>query len=198
MPMNGSTANYRLPHECIVIGVSAGGFKALSAILPKLPDPCAVAVLIVQHTKADAGDFLARHLDRICAIRVKHAEDKEAVETGTVYLAPPGYHLLVERNRTLSLSVDEPVHFARPSIDVLFESAAPVYRHRLIGIILTGAGTDGCIGLKAVKEHGGLTIVQDPKTAEVDFLPRNAVQTVTVDYILPLEAIGGFLARMAA
>ncbi len=195
--MSGSTASGKLPHECIVIGVSAGGFKALSTLVPKLPEHCRVAVLIVQHTKADAGDFLARHLDRISSVRVKHAEDKEAIRMGTVYLAPPGYHLLVERGKTLSLSVDEPVHFARPSIDVLFESAAPVYRDRLIGIILTGAGTDGCAGLKAVKEHGGLTIVQDPKTAEVDFLPKSALQTVTVDYILPLEAIGGFLARMA-
>lgn len=195
--MSGSTVKDRLPHECIVIGVSSGGFRALSALLPKLPTHCRVAVLIVQHTKADAGDFLARHLDNICAIRVKQAEEKEAIATGTVYLAPPGYHLLVERDKTLSLSVDEPVHFARPSIDVLFESAAPVYRDRLIGIILTGAGTDGCIGMKAVKENGGLTIVQDPKTADVSFLPRSVLQQVSVDYILPLDAIGGFLARMA-
>jgi len=195
--MSGSTASCRLPHECIVMGVSAGGFKALSVLLPKLPKHSRIAVLIVQHTKADAGDFLARHLDNICGIRVKQAEDKEAIDAGTVYIAPPGYHLLVERDKTLSLSVDELVHFARPSIDVLFESAAPVYRDRLIGIILTGAGTDGCSGMKAVKKHGGLTIVQDPKTAEVAFLPRSVLQKVTVDYILPLDAIGGFLARMA-
>lgn len=196
--MSESIGNARLVHECIVIGVSAGGFRALSAILPKLPGDAAVAVLIVQHTRADAGDFLVRHLDRICQAHVKHAEDKEPIVSPNVYIAPPGYHLLVERNRTLSLTLGEPEHFARPSINVLFESAAHVYQNKLIGIILTGAGTDGSLGIKRVKENGGLTIVQDPKTADVHFMPRSAIQAAPVDYILPLDAIGGFLSKMGS
>ena len=196
--MSESIENARTVHECIAIGVSAGGFRALSAILPKLPQQARVPVLIVQHTRADAGDFLARHLDGICQAPVKHAEDKEPILPGTVYIAPPGYHMLVEQDRSLSLSVDEPEHFARPSIDALFESAADVYREKLIGIILTGAGTDGSLGLKRVKENGRLTIVQDPKTAEMDFLPKSAMLAVSVDYILPLDAIGGFLSKMGS
>ena len=114
-----------------------------------------------------------------------------------IYIAPPNYHLLVEADRTFSLSIDEPVNYARPSIDVLFETAADVYKTNLIGVILTGANTDGSHGLKRIKETGGLSVVQDPSTAEADTMPRAAIAAVDVDYVLPLEEIGKVLTMLA-
>ena len=136
------------PFEAMVIGVSAGGLAALGKILPELSEDFPLAVLIVQHMRRDADGFLWRHLDTLSRLTVKEAEDKEAIQPKTVYIAPPDYHLLVEPDRTLSLSADERVNFSRPSIDVLFETAAEVYQQRLIGVILTGANNDGTRGLQ--------------------------------------------------
>ena len=176
-------------HDAVVIGASAGGQEALHRVLPRLPADYGLAVALVQHITADAGDLVAANLARCCAMRVKDAGDKEALQAGTIYVAPAGYHLLVEEGRSLSLSVDPPVHWSRPSIDVLFESAAEVFEERLVGVILTGANEDGSRGLRAVKERGGLAVVQDPRTAHCDVMPRAARAATGVDHVVDLEAL---------
>ncbi|HSO67009.1 MAG TPA: chemotaxis protein CheB, partial [Desulfatirhabdiaceae bacterium] len=170
--------------------------EALGELLPCLPEKFGLPILIVQHMVPDADDFFSRYLDQTCKVTVKQADEKERILHGIVYLAPPDHHLMVAHDRTLSLSVEEPVNFARPSIDVLFETAAAVYGSHLVGVILTGASADGSRGLKAIKDVGGLTIVQDPRTAEADIMPRSAIRAVDVDAILPLKAIGKMLSRL--
>ncbi|MCC7431312.1 chemotaxis protein CheB [bacterium] len=182
-------------YEAVVIGVSAGGLEALYKIIPFLPEEFSLAILIVQHLKADSDDYLPVTLNLKSKIKVKQADEKEKILSGTVYISPPNYHLLVEQDKTLSLSIDAKVNFSRPSVDVLFETAAEVYKEKLIGVILTGASKDGSKGLKAVKNFGGLTIVQNPKTAEVDTMPSSAILVAEkIDYILTLEEIRNFLA----
>lgn len=179
--------------EAMVVGVSAGGLNALSRILPCLPEDYPMAIIIVQHRHRDSDDFLAEYLNDLSAIKVKEAEAGEVILPAHVYIAPPRYHLLVERNKTLSLSIDPPVNFSIPSIDVLFESAASCYKNHLIGLILTGANSDGSQGLKVIKEYGGYAIVQAPNTAEVDVMPKAAMNLVNVDKVIPLEDLGQFL-----
>lgn len=180
-------------YEAIVVGVSAGGLEALSAILPILDKDFPVPVLIVQHQSHDSDDFLAKHFGRLCRLPVKEAEDKMPVEPGVIYFAPANYHLLVEPDKIISLSVGAPVNYSRPSVDVLFESAADSYAGQLIGIILTGANSDGTKGAMRIKKFGGLVVVQDPKTAEAETMPLSVIKHVKVDHILPLKKIGDFI-----
>lgn len=183
--------------EAVVMGVSAGGLHALQTILPALPAHFPLPIAIVQHLDARADTFLAEILNRNCAITVKEADDKEMLRPGTAYLAPPGYHLLIEPDKSFSLSVDEKVNYSRPSIDLLFESAADVFGSALIGVVLTGANADGANGLKAVKTCGGVAIVQNPVTANVSYMPQAALEaTVTVDYIANLERIAPLLVQL--
>ena len=182
--------------DAIVMGVSAGGFKALHAMLPLFGKDLGVPVMIVQHRGADDDAWLAASLNRKCCLEVKEAVDKEPVVPGTIYLAPAGYHLLVEKDFSLALSVDEPVCFSRPSIDVLFETAAEAYGVHLIGIILTGANSDGSDGIIAIKSKGGYTIAQDPASSEVDYMPRSAIKTNAVDTVLELEKIPPFVEKL--
>jgi two-component system chemotaxis response regulator CheB len=177
----------------IVIGVSAGGFKALHTMLPRFPKDFPCPVIIVQHRKATEDDFFIESLNSKCSLFVKEAEDKEMLKPGKVYIAPGNYHLLVERDKTLSLSVDEPVSYARPSIDVLFETSAKAFASHLVGVILSGANSDGSNGIRAIKANGGLTIAQDPETAEVSVMPKSAIATNCVDFVLPLEDIPSFI-----
>ncbi|MBU0730649.1 MAG: chemotaxis protein CheB [Proteobacteria bacterium] len=186
-----------MKYNAIVIGVSAGGMEALSTIIPQLSPDLPVPVLIVQHMSPDSDSYLIERLNELSDIKVKEAEDKEKVREGVVYFAPPNYHLLVDDEGILSLSGDERVNYARPAIDVLFESAADVYCPGLIGVILTGANQDGSAGLKKIKEEGGIAIVQDPETAFVDRMPRAALEVVEADHILPLETIGAMLNTLA-
>ena len=179
--------------DALVVGVSAGGLRALTQILPKLPKGYPLAILIVQHRHRDSDNFLIEHLNELSSVCVKEAEPGEAILPAHVYIAPAGYHLLVERDKTLSLSIDPPVNFSIPSIDVLFQSAATCYKSRLVGLILTGANSDGSQGLKLVKDYGGFAIVQAPNTAEVDVMPRAAIDLVDVDKVVPLEELGAFL-----
>lgn len=183
----------RKKYEIIVIGVSAGGMDALGKILPVLPEDFPLPIVVVQHLHPSQDGFLCTYLNERCTVTVKEACDKEPVAPAHVYFAPANYHLLIEEDKTFSLSVDEKVHFARPSIDVLFESAVDAYGGSLVGIILTGANSDGVYGLQLIKKSGGMIIVQDPDTAEVSYLPKAAVDAVEADYILPLEDIGPFL-----
>lgn len=183
----------RKKFKAVVIGVSAGGSKALQTLLPALPADFPVPVIIVQHISPDSEGHFIRHLNSMCKVKVKEAVEKLKAKAGRVYFAPPNYHLLIEEDGSFSLSVGERVNFARPSIDVLFESAACAYCPGLIGIILTGANNDGSAGLKRIKDMGGFTIVQDPSTAEVDLMPKAAIAKCRVDKILPLKEIPAFL-----
>lgn len=184
--------------EAAVVGTSAGGFRALQTIIPALPAAFPLSIAIVQHLDAHADSYLAEHLQRLSAMRVKEAEDKESLAPGTAYLAPAGYHLLIEPDKSFSLSVDDKVRFSRPSIDLLFESAADAYGQSLIGVLLTGANADGARGLEAIKRHGGLVIVQNPMTADAPYMPRAGLATVAPDYLENLEDIGPLLLRLGA
>ncbi len=186
--------NFTSNYQAIVIGASAGGMDALRVILSSMPNDFPVPVIIVQHLSPDKPDhYLAEYLNNRCNLNVKEADEKESIEAGNVYIAPAAYHLLVETDRSFSLSVNDKIRFCRPSIDVLFESAAEAYSTELIGIILTGANSDGAEGLKTIKESGGLTVVQDPETAESNSMPRSAIEACDVDHILPLNEIPGLL-----
>jgi two-component system chemotaxis response regulator CheB len=180
-------------YQAVVIGVSAGGMQALNTILPELPGGFPLSVIIVQHTHPTSDDFLVRYLDEKCCVKVKEADEKEKILPGVVYLAPSNYHLLVENEKIFSLSTESPVNFARPSIDVLFETAADAYGEKVVGVILTGANHDGSRGLLQIKKAGGLTVVQDPETADAKAMPQAAIETVQPEHILPLEKIGLFL-----
>ena len=186
------------PYKAIVIGASAGGWKALKIILGALPCDFPLAVVVVVHRHPHSDDYLEKSLDNDCVVRVKQADEKETIRRGTVYFAPPNYHLLVEDAHTLSLSVAQAVNYSRPSIDVLFESAAYVYGETLVGLVLTGANSDGAGGLKKIKEMGGLVLVQDPETAEASAMPRAAIAAADPDYILPLDEIGQFVRNLVS
>ena len=186
-----------MAYELVVIGTSYGGLQALSVLLEGVPVDFPAAVVIVQHRSKDSDDTLANLLQERSRLPLREAEDKEAIEPGTVYLAPPDYHTLVE-DRAFSLSVDAPVVFSRPSIDVLFETAADAYGPRAIGVVLTGANADGAAGLRHVKRRGGYAIAQDPSTAAGPAMPRAAIAAVDVDAVLPIEAIAGRLVQLCA
>ena len=176
-----------------MIGSSAGGLNALKVLFHGLDYRFNIPLIIVQHISPDSENYLIHILNNIMKLQVKEADEKEQPMPGMAYLAPPNYHLLLEPDRTFTLTIDERVNYARPSIDVLFETAAEAYKEKLVGVILTGANNDGSKGLKKIKEFGGLAIVQDPDTAEVDSMPRSAMQATTVDHIIPLEEIAPFL-----
>ena len=180
-------------YKIIVIGTSTGGLNALGNFLPKIPHDFPIPIVIVQHRLMNSDDFLSNHLDSKCSLRVKEAESREQINPGKIYIAPAGYHLLIERDETFALSVDSPVSYSIPSIDVLFESAANVYSNQIIGIILTGANYDGTNGLKIIKEHGGLTIAQDPKTAKSDCMPKTAINNIDIDFIVSLDEVNDLL-----
>lgn len=180
-------------YEVVVVGVSAGGLEALSHIIPSLPAEFSLPIIIVQHLHESSDNYLVEYINGKSALQVKEVTDKDPILPGNVYIAPANYHLLVEEERAFSLSTEDRINWSRPSIDILFESAADVYADKVIGVILTGANDDGSMGLKKIKEHGGLTIVQDPETAQSDFMPRSAIQVVNPDYVLKLEEIAPFL-----
>lgn len=185
-------------YKAIVIGTSAGGLFALSAILEVLPADYPIPIIIVQHRSKDHRSLLEEVLQNKCKIRIKQADEKEKIQEGCVYIAPPDYHLLIEKNKTFSLSADEPVRFSRPSIDVLFETAAVVFKRSLIGIILTGASNDGTAGMVAIKRNGGLTISQNPAEAQFAFMPKAAIEVKVIDHILTLSEIKSFLLNYSA
>ena len=180
----------------VVIGASWGGLAALSAVVRALPADFDIPVVIVQHRSKDSDTILARLLQDLTTLRVCEAEDKAPLLPGSVHIAPPDYHLLVESSY-LSLAVDAPVRFSRPSIDVTFLSAADSFLASTIGVVLTGANEDGSQGLKRIAARGGLTIVQDPETAESPTMPRSALQAVPTSKVLPLAEIGDCLAELA-
>lgn len=171
------------------MGASAGGLGAIKTIVGGLPMGFCLPVLVAQHISPSTDNYWVTIIDKASELTVKEADEKEHIEPGTVYIAPPNYHLLVSRDETLALSIDPKVNFARPSIDVLFESAAQVYKDQLIGVVLTGSNSDGALGLRQIKNCGGLAVVQQPDTAEARSMPEAAIAATEVDYVLPVLSI---------
>jgi len=185
-------------YRAVVIGTSYGGLEALNAILPGLKKDFPIPVIIVLHIGEHSNDFFIRHLNDACELEVKEAEAYEPILPGFIYFAPPGYHLQVEDNFTFSLSAEKKLNFSRPSIDVLFETAAWAYKNQLIGIILTGANSDGANGMKTIKEFGGKTIIQNPCRAISPIMPRFALKIAQPDTRLHLEEIADYLNKLVS
>ena len=181
--------------ELIAIGCSLGGMHALQLILDVLPGDFTTPIVVAQHRHKASNEGLPAFFRKHTSLQVVDAVDKQRIKKGTVYLAPADYHLLVERGE-LSLSVDDAVNYSRPSIDVLFESAAEGYGAALVGVVLTGANGDGARGAKEIRKRGGFVIAQDPATAEAVAMPEAAIHAGAVDRILPLERIGPFLVEL--
>ena len=185
-----------MTYELVVIGASWGGLNALEIILKGLPEDFPLAVAITQHRGRNTGSLLGELLQQHSLLPVLEVEDKNPIIPAHIYLAPSDYHLLVEPGH-FALSTEAPVLYARPSINLLFESAADAYTHRVIGVVLTGANRDGAQGLAAVKRRGGLAIVQDPTEAESSAMPTAAIAATQVDYILPVTEIASYLIKFA-
>ncbi len=183
-------------YQLIVIGGSAGSTTALLELLPVFPADYPLPIVVVQHLHPLQEGYFVERFAQTCALTVKEADDKEPIKAAHVYFAPPNYHLLIEDDHTFSLSIDEKVNYARPSIDVLFESAVDAYAPWLAGVVLTGANNDGARGLRLIKARGGLTIVQDPQTAESAYMPRAALEATPVDYVLSLPDMGRLLVKI--
>jgi two-component system chemotaxis response regulator CheB len=182
----------------VVMGASWGGLRALGHLLGGLPASFASVIAIAQHRSSDSRtDAMAATLSSLCPLAVREVEDKDPLDPGRVHLAPADYHLLVEPG-SFALSTDERVRFSRPSIDVLFESAAAVYRDRVVAVVLTGANSDGAAGMAEVRRRGGLTVVQDPATAERRAMPDAAIATGAAQRVLPLDGIASLLVDLCA
>lgn len=185
-----------MKYKAVVIGASAGGFHALKKLLGNLPDDFSLPILIVQHISPSSDNYMAKYLNKNSKLSVKEADGKEPILPGYVYIAPPNYHLLIEEDYTLSFSTEEKVNYSRPSIDVLFETAVFAYGNSLIGIVLTGANSDGAKGLKKIKEAGGYCIVQDPKEAEASAMPLAAIASTKTKNIYTIDKIATLLASL--
>ncbi len=184
-----------MAYDLVTIGTSLGGLSALKILLEYIPEEFPAALAIVQHRHRESDQSLSAFLQKFTVLPVHEVEDKERILPGHVYFAPADYHLLVEYEH-FSLSVDAPVSYARPSIDVLLESAADTYGQRVIGVLLTGANQDGVRGLSTIQARGGTTIVQTPDTAESPVLPRAAIAAMAVDWVLPLTQIAPHLIHL--
>jgi len=185
-----------MKYGIVVIGASLGGLPALKAILSALPGNFRLPLAIVQHRSADGGDELQFALQDGCALRLRTARDKDAIEPGTITLSPPNYHLLVEAEH-FALSTEAPVYYARPSIDVLFESAADAMGSRVIGVVLTGTLSDGALGLAAIQRHGGLALIESATTAFAAGMPDAAARATVNATVLKLEEVGPHLIELA-
>mgnify|MGYP003552641464 FL=1 len=182
--------------EAIVIGASAGGVDALVELLPALPPGFGAATVCILHVPADRESRLAELFAARLSLPVLEAVDKAPVEAGTVYFAGSGYHLSIEHDRVFSISCEPPVHYARPAIDLLMESAADAYGATLAGILLTGANIDGAAGMHRIRQRGGLTVVQDPKEAQAPAMPEGAIRLCEPHLVLPLAGIRALLPKL--
>jgi two-component system, chemotaxis family, protein-glutamate methylesterase/glutaminase len=189
-------AREAVPYEIILAGTSWGGLQALSSLVSALPADFALPLVLVQHRHREANSLLSSLLQDRTSLPVCEVEDKLTIEPGTIYIAPADYHLLVERGQ-FGLTLDEPVRFSRPSIDVTFSSAADAYGRAAVGAVLTGANADGAAGLRRVADRGGLTLVQDPATAESKAMPEAAIRSVPTATVLALPELVRFIADMA-
>jgi two-component system, chemotaxis family, protein-glutamate methylesterase/glutaminase len=200
-PVAGTSAARPSPSEpprfqVVALAASAGGVGALSAVLGALPASLPVPVLVVQHLDRRHETIIAEVLQRRTPLVVTLAHDDQQAHPGTVYVAPPNRHLLSQRDGTLTLTATELVHFVRPSADLLFESVAGAYGDRAIAVVLTGSGSDGAMGIRAIHDRGGTVIVQDPASADFTGMPRAAVETGDTDFVLPLDEIGPVVCQL--
>ena len=184
-------------YDIMMVGTSWGGLAALRSLVSGLPDSLCMAVTIIQHRHKDSDHLLRTLLQERSPLPVCEVEDKMPIEHGTVYVAPPDYHTLVEPG-FFSLSTEAPVRYSRPSIDVAFGTAADSYGHRTVGVVLTGANSDGAEGLRLISDRGGLAVVQDPDTAESPTMPRAAARAVPRARVMPLEEIIRFVGELPA
>ena len=180
-------------YKAIVMGLSSGGMDVMKEIFSGLPEDYGIPVIIVQHLSPRSDSQWIGILNEKYKIEIKEAEEKEEIKKGTVYLAPPNYHLLLEKDGSFSLSIDERVSYARPAIDVLFETAAEAFGEKVVGVVMTGSNHDGSAGLKKIKRCGGVTIVQDPRTAFSSYMPQEAIKNVDPHHVLDLQGIVQFL-----
>jgi two-component system chemotaxis response regulator CheB len=186
-----------MKYNAIVIGTSYGGLEALKTILPKLGQAFLIPVIVVLHIGENNNDTFVKFLNAICPLQVKEAESNEKIKPGIIYFAPPNYHLLIESDFTFSLTNDKKHNYSRPSIDILFESAAWAYTKNLIGVVLTGANSDGAIGLKVIKNFGGMTVIQNPGSALSPAMPQAAFKIANPEFQLNLEEIAAKLIDLA-
>jgi two-component system chemotaxis response regulator CheB len=182
--------------DLIIMAGSWGGMSAVVEILSNLKDCCSIPVVIVLHRMRDTESELASLLSRKMNLIVEEIDEKMSIEKGKIYLAPADYHLLIETDFTFALDYSDPVNFSRPSIDVAFESAAAVYKDKLVAVLLTGANSDGAKGLKKVQELGGITIVQNPVEAQVQTMPNAALAIFKPTYILKKDQIRKFITEL--
>ena len=185
-----------MPYSVVAVGTSWGGLSALTKLLGALPADFGIPVVVVQHRSKDSERLLGQLLQDATELRVCEIEDKDPLTPGTVHLAPANYHVLIESGYA-SLTIEEPVRFSRPSIDVTFTSAADTYRSAAIGVVLTGANEDGARGLAHIVKRGGRGLVQDPKTAEIPIMPAAAIRAVPTSEILPLDALAPRLIELS-
>lgn len=183
--------------QAIIIGGSAGSLEVLLQILPRLIVPVAFSIVIVLHRKAGDDTLLENLIAVKSTVPLKEVEDKTPLLPGFIYIAPSDYHLLFEKNHELALDASEKINFSRPSIDVAFESVADIFGADLVGILLSGANSDGTAGLIAIQNAGGIAVVQKPETAEMAYMPRNAIENLTPDYILTIDEILAFINRFS-
>ncbi|MGL1891077.1 MAG: chemotaxis protein CheB [Spirochaetaceae bacterium] len=182
--------------DIVVIGASAGGLSALESILMNINRYIKVPIVIVQHLSANSGDSLVTLLKKYSVIELSEPIDKEFIMDNHVYLAPADYHVMIEKDRSISLSLDPKVNYCRPAIDVLFETAAEVYYEKTLGILLTGANCDGTNGFKVIKKFKGTTIAQNPEEAQIATMPESAINAGYVDFVLNLKEISIMLNRV--
>jgi two-component system chemotaxis response regulator CheB len=188
----------RAATDAVLVAASAGGLSALTAVLSELPANFPAGVAIVQHIEPHHRSMLAEILGRSCALPVMQATDGQRFEPGVVHVAPPDHHLLVDADGSLSLTRTELVHFVRPSADLLFESGAASFGRRAIGVVLTGTGSDGSLGVEAIKRRGGTVIAQDEETSDFFGMPGAAIEAGAVDFVLPLGQISDALTSLVA
>jgi len=193
---SGMTSAY--PYRAVVIGGSAGGLEVLLTVIGQLPVAYPLPVLVIHHLHKTDNRGFADHLARNTVLPVSEAQDKTPIAPGHIYTAPANYHLLVERDSTLALSVDAKVNWARPSIDVLFESAARCYGRALVGVILSGANEDGAEGMKLIREYGGLCLAQDPATASSPIMPRASIARAGIQGVLPPDGLAERIAKLGS
>jgi two-component system chemotaxis response regulator CheB len=185
-----------LSFDIVAIAASAGGLHAINAVLNALPTTFPTPIVVVQHLDPRHRSLMAEILSRNTKLQVKQAEDGDTIQSGSVYVAPPDRHLLVNSDGTLALTQSELVHFVRPSADLLFESVAASHKERAIAVVLTGTGSDGSMGVQAIKKMGGTVIIQSVETAEFSGMPQAALQSKCVDFSLPLDEIASALVTL--
>lgn len=186
----------RINTELIVIGGSAGSLQVILEMIKNLDESLNFPILLVMHRKAQANNILQTLLQQFTKTEVLEIEDKTEIETNKIYIVPADYHLLFEDKKTMSLDSSEKMNYSRPSIDVTFKSAAEIYGKTLVGILLSGANADGVEGLAYIKKNGGNVWIQDPKTAEVDYMPKHAVEEIDFDLIIKPKNLASYINQL--